>query len=242
MNILFLDLVGLVLLIGGPIVGYQVAMYRMVSVRWKVVGSSAAGGAAASGVFIGLLFLAELLPTAQKSRLFGAVLTSLAVYALFGFVLGAAGLFPRRAGTPRLVVTGLALAGLITGIRIAVNKAMHRPPTQGASGVVFGPNGAPAAGASLFLDRGSGPIERLTTDAAGRFRAARGRIGAPQPLLLICVPGGVPYVARPIETLLTPARYQIPALPDHAIVSYGVKALGWKRPIPRECLAGSLEQ
>lgn len=238
----FLNFVALLLLLAGPVVGFWVAMHLPNRKRWKVVLWSAAGGASASILFIVVLLLTDLLPSSPTRVLLRTALTSAGFYALFGLVLGIATLVPRTARMPRVVVTGLAMIGLLALIRMGIDKATHRPPTRGASGIVFGPDSAPAAGVPVFLDRGSGPVERLTTDRTGLFITARGRPGAPQPLLLICVPGAVPYVARPIEYLLTPERYHVPALEPRSIVAPGIRALGWKRPIPRECWGNSVDQ
>ena len=239
MRTLFVTIVGVLLLVAGPILGYRAAMRQQMATRWRVLVWSTGGGAVAGDLFVGVLWIAGLLPHWPTRDLLRPVLTGVGSCALFGLVLGVAGLVPRAAGTPRLVVTGFVMAGLWALFPIAVRMAKHLGPEPGASGVVFAPDGAPAAGAALFLDRGSGRVERLTTDATGLFHTARGRIGAPQPLLLICVPGGVPYVARLVEYLLTPQTYQIPALPPGAFVTSGIRGLGWRQPIPPECLVGS---
>jgi hypothetical protein len=196
----------------------------------------------ASVVLSGMLLLADLWPTTPMRDLLRATIANAGAYALFGFVLGFAGLVPRAAGTPRLIVTGLAMVVLLSLTRIAISAATHRAPEPGVSGVVLAPNGAPAAGAPVFLDRGSGGVERLTTDRAGLFVAARGLVAPRQVLALICVPGAVPFVARADEYLRTPRRYQVMALPPRAIIEPGIRAFGWQQPIPRECLGGSPEQ
>jgi hypothetical protein len=238
---IFLNFVGLLLLLAGPIAGYWIATRQTMATRWQVLVWSATGGAVAADVFIGLLLLAELLPNAPTRNLVRPVVASVGWCAVFGLVLGFAGLVPRRAGTPRLVVTGLAMVVLLTLARLAFNAATHRPPEPGAAGVVFGPGAAPAAGAPVFVDLGAGEGERQTTDAMGVFHLPRSAIGPRQLLVLICVPGGVPYVARADDHMLTTVRYDVTALPPRAIVQPGIRALGWRRPIPRECLAGSAE-
>lgn len=242
-NAVFFNFLAVLFFVGGPIMGFRMAMREPGKWRrWQVMMWSAAGGAVACDVFLGLLFVAGVLPTSPVRDVMRAALGDVGWYALFGLLLGFAGLVPRPAGMPRLVVTGLAMVGLMIVGRMALNVAIHRPPGPGPSGLVFGPDNRPAVGAPVFIDRGSGEIERLTTDASGVFRVARGRPGAQPPLLMICVPGAGPYVGRVDEYIITPEHYRVMALPPRASVEPGIRAFGWQQPIPRECLIGSAEQ
>lgn len=241
MNVLFLNVLALVLLLAGPIVGFEIARHRREPGRLRVLAWCTGLAAAAGTLFVAMVLITGLADVTARGFA-SSNLRFVSGYALFGFLLGVAGLLGRPARLPRLVVSALVLAGLFAANRAAVNAATHQPPEPGASGVVFGPDSMPAAGAPLFLDRGAGKIERLTTDRTGAFHLARGWVGAPQPLLLICVRGGVPFVARPIEYLLTPVRYDIAALPPRAMVTSGIKGFGWRGRIPHECLIGTLEE
>jgi hypothetical protein len=175
---------------------------------------------------------------APRSGLLPAAASSIGWWALFALVLGLAGLVRRPAGTLRLVVTGLAMVAIVAVVRIGFDRAKPRQPDPGISGVVIGTGGAPVAGAPVFLDRGSGPLEHLTTDARGVFHAPPGATDTTQALLLICAPSGLPYVARVHEHLLTPPRYYIPPFPPGAVVEpSGIRALGWRQAIPRECMS-----
>jgi hypothetical protein len=240
MNTLFVDLIAVVLLLAGPIAGYHVAMRQGAATRWLVAVWSAAGGAVAANVYFGVLLLVRVMTHAPRSSLSPAA-ASIVWWALFGLVLGLAGLVPRPAGTPRLVVTGLVMIGVVAVIRLAVDAAeQSRRAKRGASGVVIGPGGAPVAGLPVFLDRGSGSIERLTTDGRGVFHVPGGQTGAARSLLLICVPGGAPYVAPFDEHLLTQMRYAISPLPRGAAVGPAwIRTLGWRQPAPRECVSSS---
>ena len=144
--------------------------------------------------------------------------------------------------TRRLFATGLAIIGLVAVVRGAINVGVHRLPEAGGSGLVLGSDSLPVAGAPVFLSLGDGSLERLTTDATGLFRIRLERSEYQHASLLICVPGGMPYVAHPVENLRTPAQYQITTRPLQAIVAPSIGALGWRHLIPRECLLDWIEQ
>jgi hypothetical protein len=131
---------------------------------------------------------------------------------------------------------------LMALVRAAIN-AVHPPADQGASGVVFGPDSVRAAGVPVYLDRGTGPLVRFTTDSTGFFRAPLEPRGYRRARLLICVPGRVPTLALPVEHSLTAPRYQIYPLPAGLYLGSGLVVGGWpRRKVPRECLVGPTTQ
>ena len=157
-------------------------------------------------------------------------------FAVFGLVLGFLGSLTRNDSNRRLLVYSAFMVGLVALVPIVIN-AVHPPVDQGASGVVFGPDNLPARGIPVYLDRGSGPIERLTTDSTGLFRAPLKPSEYRQSSLLICVPGGVPRLVRPVEHVLTPQRYEIAPMPADLYLGNGLRVGGWRKPrVPRECL------
>ncbi|MFL5615414.1 MAG: FecR domain-containing protein [Gemmatimonadaceae bacterium] len=83
---LFLNLFGFTLLLGGPLIGYRFATWRKEPRRWEVVAFCAAGGFVAAIFSIGTLVLTEVtdLPTARMALpLIGKFLL---IGVVFGFV------------------------------------------------------------------------------------------------------------------------------------------------------------
>lgn len=234
----YVKLLVYLLLFSGPIIGYRIAARGLKPRRWKLMVYAAAGGAVAALLLIAALWSTELSSdTSAVTMLRNLVLS----YALFGFVLGCAGLFLRTARRFRLIVAGVAVLGLMGASRMAITAATHQPPETGAAGLVIGPTNVPAVGAPVFVDRGSGAIERLTTDTAGVFRVPRRVFAHERPVLMICVPGAVPFLARVDEDFTAPEPYPVMALPPNANVEPGIRSGGWTRAIPRECLSGSVK-
>jgi hypothetical protein len=238
----FLNIVAFLLLIAGPIVGYRVAARELRPRRWKVLARSAAGGAVGAVLMIGLLLNAELLSYANAGDFLRATLLFVGSWAVFGLVLGVVGLALRTASRRRLVVTVVVMVALLTFVREAMHAAGYGMRDQTASGVVFGPGNVPVVGAAVFVDRGSGPTERLTTDTAGMFRIPRKLFKRGQPALLICAAGAIPFVVGEHKRWIEPERYDIGALSSPAILQPGIRSMGWRRqPIPRECLSGAAD-
>jgi hypothetical protein len=132
----FLNIGALLLLIGGSLLGYGAAtdVWWMMR-RWQVMVSAAAGGAMVAV----LLFVVVLLTD------FSTAITQLSTalrfvgwYGLFGLVLGLVALITRTERRRYLFLLGLAIIGLLTLIRVAINAATHRPVGLGALGVQFG--------------------------------------------------------------------------------------------------------
>ena len=98
----------------------------------------------------------------------------------------------------------------------------------------------PAQHASVFLDTGYGLLVRMTTDTAGQFRAPLVSRDYPHAIFLICVPGGMPRLARPLENVVN--VYNVSALPRHSRVRSSLRAEGWLGSIPRECLGDSVKR
>src|SRR5258706_6523899 len=86
------------------------------------------------------------------------------------------------------IVGSLALVGSLAGF------VLHHYAGASASGIVLGPDNKPAVGAPVFLDRGTGAIERYLTDSQGRFSLPVEGRDLRRAKWLICVPGGVPMV------------------------------------------------
>ena len=214
---LFVNLFAVLLLLGGPIVGYQVAIRRRAP-RWKVITWCTAGGAVAAVVLIGVMLFQ---------------------YALIGLVLGFAAVATPEAMRQRVYTTGLVCLAIV-GVSFVVRDAgATRLAEQSTRGQVLGPGNGPAVGAPVFVDGGYGSVERVTTDSEGQFRALLKLRRNRHAMLLICVPGGIPQVALPLDTVSVATRYQVTALPPHWHVHDHIREQGWLPPIPRECLAGA---
>ena len=127
------------------------------------------------------------------------------------------------------VIGGVTLLGTLGGF------VLHRYANARATGIVLGPDNKPAVGAPVFLDRGTGSIERYLTDSRGRFSLPVEGREAGRAKWLICVPGGIPIVDYGDEDgiQLGPTTYsfarQIPGTPAL------IRAYGWLGPVPREC-------
>jgi len=237
---LFLNIVKFMFMLGGPIAGYRLVMRRfLVPRRWQVIAWCAAGGAAAAVLQIDLLLLFQLSWFATTGDLVRAALPVIGEYALFGLVVGLAAVATPEAWRHGLFIGGLVIVGLSTLVGVAIHAATIHSASTGVSGVVLGPGGRPAAGTPVFLDRGFGRVERLTTDSAGLFRAPLSRANG-QALLLICMPGGLPLIEPPVENSLTPPLYLISPVPRRGrVVQSHLLAQRWLRSIPRECKVDS---
>jgi len=234
---LSLNLLKFVLLLSGPIVGYHLAMRRFkVPMRGQVIEWCAAGGTVAAVVQIGWLLVFDLSWFATTTDMLRAALPVVGAYTLFGLGLGLAAVATPELWRRPLFIGGLVLVGLSTVMAVAIHAAMTQSAYTGVSGVVLGPGGKPAAGATVFLDRGSGQVERLTTDTTGLFRAPLESRAKSQAMILICVPGGLPVIETPVENSLTPPHYVFNPLPRRGRVVHGQPlAQRWLRPIPSEC-------
>src|SRR5437763_1296336 len=83
--------------------------------------------------------------------------------------------------------------------------------------------------------------------AMRQLMARRWQVGAPlvsrdypHAMFLICVPGGMPRLARPLENVVN--VYNVSALPRHSRVRSSLRAEGWLGSIPRECLGDSVKR
>ena len=233
---LIVNIVASLILLLGPIVGYR-ASAGGTPKRWHVIAWSAVGGAASGVLLFGVMFLSELWDATARELLRTAIRVA-GEFALFGLVFGFVGVLLRAHSWRRPSTIGVVMLGLMSAIRLVIIAVSGRPADEGASGVVFGPDSVPAAGAFVFLDRGgSNPLERLTTDSTGLFRAPLKPWGYRKAMLLICVPGGIPTIARPVEKSLTPARFQIFPLAPRANVEVGLRPQGWRKATPGVCRA-----
>lgn len=137
----------------------------------------------------------------------------------------------------RFVVNALALFGGFVLVGTLVGAVIGRLD-DGAAGVVLGPGDSRLQGVPVFLDRGRGnAIERVTTDANGRFRLPLERHELRRAVWLICTPGGIPMVGSREENQLGSTTYGYTALGDSTWGFY--RASGWRGPIPRECPVGT---
>jgi ABC-type Fe3+-siderophore transport system permease subunit len=132
---LFINILEVLLILVGPIVGYSAAMRRK-SKRWKVILWSGVGGALAAALLIAFLFLDDMTDSSTQTMRMSAMFVG--SYMLFGLVLGIIGLVTRVQRRRRLLLYGVAMVGLIGAVRVAIS-AVHRPSDYGASGVVFDP-------------------------------------------------------------------------------------------------------
>jgi hypothetical protein len=128
------------------------------------------------------------------------------------------------------VIGGIALLSSLAGF------VLHHYADTGATGIVLGPdNEKPAVGAPVFLDRGTGSIERYLTDSRGQFSLPLEGRDLRRAKWLICVPGGIPHVADADRdgVQLGATTYQftqhLPGTPTF------IRAHGWLGPVPREC-------
>jgi hypothetical protein len=129
------------------------------------------------------------------------------------------------------VVGGVALTGSLAGF------VLHHYADAGASGIVLGPYNKPAVGAPVFLDRGTGAIERYLTDSQGRFSLPVEGRELRRAKWLICVPGGVPMVryadGDEDGIRIGPTTYAFTGQP--ADKPAFIRSYGWLAPVPREC-------
>lgn len=237
MNALFLNLVAIAFLLAGPILGYRIAKRGEAPRRWQVVGYAAAGGAAAAVLLMGVLLLTELASYRSVLDLLRDAARLVGAYALVGLVLGIAAVITPEKWRHRLFVSGMMIVGLSSLVAVGIQAATISLDKEGVTGVVFGPGNRPAVGAPVFVDRDFGAVERLTTDTAGRFHALLDPRGSRPPILLICVPGGIPQLSRPIDKTLN--AYSIRALPRRGRGQSHLRREGWRAPIPRECQVDS---
>lgn len=68
-----------------------------------------------------------------------------------------------------------------------------------AYGMVFDPDSVRAPGVPGYMDGGSSPLVRLTTDSTNFFRAPLATSAYRRSRVLICVPGSKPLLAMPVE-------------------------------------------
>jgi hypothetical protein len=233
---IFLEILKFLFLLAGPIAGYHVAVNRLGPWRWAVLLCCCTGGAVAAVLVIGLLLVTDYLSSATVASLPGSAFPVIGQYAAVGLVLGFAALVTPERWRHRLFVGGLVVVGLSIVGGATIHATTAYSPNQGVSGAVIGPGSAPASGASVFLDRGNGFVQRLTTDSAGQFHTGLSWPGSRQQMILICVPGGFPTIARPVANVLN--VYWIRPLPKHGRANSHLREQGWSSEISRECNPG----
>lgn len=135
-----------------------------------------------------------------------------------------------------LVHQAVTLVGALALLAILAGFTLRRLIADQPTGVVLGPSGAPLAGAPVFLSRGYGMIERVTTDSAGRFtfRLEPHEIG--RSMWLICAPGGIPAIDVPSGKGFGPVTY---GYTEQKFDWNVYRQRGWYGPIPRECPQGA---
>jgi hypothetical protein len=136
----------------------------------------------------------------------------------------------------RLLTVILAVVGALTILGSVVGFVMHRYVGDGSTnGVVLGPDGKPAMGAPIFLDRGTSAIERFVTDSQGRFSLPLDKSEIRRAKWLICVPGGIPMVAYADRDgfQIGPTTYSFTRQTSASPVF--IRSYGWLGPVPREC-------
>jgi hypothetical protein len=127
------------------------------------------------------------------------------------------------------VVGGVTLLGALAGF------VLHRYADSTATGIVLGPDNKPLEGAPVFLDRGTGSIERYLTDSRGRFSLPVQGREVRRAKWLICVPSGIPVVdyadREGVQIGATTYGFtrQLPGMPTF------IRTYGWLGPVPREC-------
>lgn len=232
-----LSLSMLVVVVLCPIVGYDYAMDRVPRRRRVVIAWSTTSGAIAGLLAIALLINSErgwsYDPAGEQLR---RALGAMGVCALFGLALGVTGLLMNARSARRLLGTGVAILGL-PALDRRIELRVQRLLNPGGLGVVLFPDNTPIPGMPVFLAPGDGALERLTTDGSGRFRIRLAHNEYQHATLLICVPGGAPYVAHPVENSIHPVRYPMHARRSGSSPAAVIRALGWGHLIPRECLA-----
>jgi hypothetical protein len=135
----------------------------------------------------------------------------------------------------RTLLNLLAIVGGVTLLGSLAGFVLHRFADGAATGIVLGPDHKPASGAPVFLDRGTGSIERYATDSRGRFSlpVEDRELGRAQ--WLICPAGGVPTVGHAdgngFHLGLTTYSFAR-QLPGRAAF---IRGYGWLGPVPREC-------
>ena len=237
---LIVNCVAALLLLGGPILGYRAAMHRRKPKRGVVIAWSVLGGAAAAILLLAIMFLSELwywAPQDPSQKLVPLVIE----FVVCGFLFGLVGVLRMTIRTRQLLTIGLVMTGLTTLGIMGVRTASGIPSDQGAAGHVVYPDTIPVVGAYVFLDRGgSGPLERLTTDSTGRFRAKLKPSEYPKAIFLVCVPGMIPWAERPQEGAVIPQWFRMMPVAPHSDVESGLRLNGWRLDIPAVCQASEL--
>jgi hypothetical protein len=134
----------------------------------------------------------------------------------------------------RTLINLLAVIGGLTILSVLAAFVL-RQYDGSTSIVVMGPDEKPAAGAPVFLDRGSAAIERYVTDSHGRFTFPLNEFERDRAKWLICAPGGIPMVGSPGHDgiQLGPKTYGYTR--QEAGKGAFIRTNGWLGPVPREC-------
>src|SRR5881392_408144 len=127
---LFVNLFAVLLLLGGPIVGYQVAIRRGAARQWQVTGWCTAGGAVAAVVLIGVMLFAELWSFKTTGEVLRPGLPLVGQYALVGLVLGLAAVATPKAMRQRVYTIGLVCVGLVAAVVVVRDAGATRVAEQ----------------------------------------------------------------------------------------------------------------
>ena len=132
----------------------------------------------------------------------------------------------------RMTVQFLALYGawVVTGQAL---NAFMRWRYPGANGSVVRSDGSPIRGVGVFLDRGSGSLERYETDSLGRFHLPISELERRHAQWLMCAPGMSPIIGNERELQLGSTRYGSGTFV--ADFPQSIRSSGWRGPYPREC-------
>lgn len=137
----------------------------------------------------------------------------------------------------RNLINLLAVVGAVSLLGSLAGFVLHHYADAGASGIVLGPDSKPAVGAPVFLDRGTGAIERYLTDSRGRFSLPVEGRELRRAKWLICVPGGMPMVGYADGdedgVHLGSTTYAFTEQPAGRPAF--IRGFGWSAPVPREC-------
>lgn len=140
----------------------------------------------------------------------------------------------------RTVVGSLALVGAAMILGSLTAWLPIRSHEFVAEGTVLGLDGRPVPRLSVFLDPGDNVVMRFETDSAGVFRLPLRSQEPHRATWLICVPGAIPFVGKPMRAELSSGgltlrrgQYSSSRLRRSGWEFY--RATGWTGPIPRQC-------
>ena len=127
-SMLITNIIGVLLLLAGPIVAYEAAVRRPTVRRSEVVAAATAGGAAAGVLLIVMQLLSGSLVPPDAGTLLGAALPLIGASTIFGFALGFAGTLVTYLVRSRSVFTAeIAIVGVMAVVSYVIISSTHRP-------------------------------------------------------------------------------------------------------------------